>query len=90
MALWAHDIGAGPSAAVDRFLRVHQLDRHRPLVRVHPDHDSPALRLLPRHMSLLTPSTTGFRAGKATLPRAQHTSLEPLPPIGGARSAQAQ
>ena len=54
MALWAHDIGAGPSAAVDRFLRVHQLDRHRPLVRVHPDHDSPALRQGQREPSYCT------------------------------------
>ena len=52
--LEAGGVGAEAATTQDRFIRSHDLDGHRPLVRVHPDHD-PFIRCLHDTVLLLDP-----------------------------------
>jgi len=65
----AGDIGAEPAAAQDLLLGVHHLDRHRPLVRIHPDHDRLCM-LLHAVLPTLALTRLSSREGTATSSRA--------------------
>jgi hypothetical protein len=58
-------VGAIAATAEDRLIARHHLDRHRALVRVHPDHD-PLLLFLPRHfLHLLIDTNESGQEGTA-------------------------
>jgi len=61
----AGHVGAEPAATQHLLVGVHDLDRHRPLVRVHPDHD-PSCLLLHAVLPTFDPMWLSSREGTAT------------------------
>jgi hypothetical protein len=71
------DVGGEATTSEDLLVAGHYLDRHRPLVRVHADHDAFVVvhgALLPARLIAIS----GVR--RAPLLPAEHSLLEPLPP----------
>jgi hypothetical protein len=93
----AGDVGAEPATADDRFVGGHHLDRHRPLVRVHPDHDPLACCHLQALRSGPMCRVRGHRCYELSNPFLSHTDpavtgttqamREPHPQVGSRKES---